>query len=246
MFCGIHRTEFSHYPNSDQEKPGRPIKDYLVDYRGSESIGRGEVFYKESIEEIKSFFDYLLPEASDLPKGVTISSAEISAVTYLLTKRVKSLYWIGRTELDEKSKALIGYLCTALQGPLPAIVAEDVKKNTLYYEKTDGKREVGAKGEQKDDEHEAWMSKASDNAKEAELAVVELLERLARETKGIDEGQEEDDGMYPFYVFEEDEQYKDGKDVPAPKVRAGDVIEVTASKDLAYFDFVIKAGTAIR
>ena len=49
--------------------------------------------------------------------------------------------------------------------------------------------------------------------------------------------------MYPFSVFEEDEKYSD---VPAPKVRAGDVIEVTTSKDLAYFDFVIKAGTAIR
>ena len=234
------------------QKQGRPIKDYLVDYRGNESIGRGEILYNEGMKDIKLFVDGLVPKASDLPKGVTMSSAECFAVTKLLIKRLATLFWNGKTEIDEKSKALIAYLATALRGALPTDIAEDVKRRM----NANGETVLGHKLEQKKDVElamsikvnsdigfEHWMSKALDNAKEAENAFVEVLERLARENKSIVEGQEEDDGMYPFYVFEEGERYSD---VPAPKVRAGDVMEVTTSKDLAYFDFVIKAGTAIR
>ena len=52
----------------------------------------------------------------------------------------------------------------------------------------------------------------------------------------------EDPILYPFYN-ELDPKYSD---VPSPKIRAGDIVEVNTNKDIKFFDFVISEGTAVK
>lgn len=85
-----------------------------------------------------------------------------------------------------------------------------------------------------------WKGNGTFNTpQEAVDAVDELMERLIREKTLL---VAEDDGMYPFHTALK----PPFTGVPAPRIRAGDMVEVSLEKELGFDGFVAPAGADVQ
>ena len=148
---------------------------------------------------------------------------------------------------------MIAYLVHGGQGvTLPDDVASNLKsfvgivkredEDKEKFEKLQKQNGLATEGNADIDAKESNMA-AFNNSEEAEAKAVELLGRLTDKMRNASKGTAEDSTVYPFYVFDSGEKYSD---VPPPKVRAGDVIQVTTSKELRFFDFTIAKDTSVK
>ena len=245
-------SEWNHFPDSERgflrDANARNLEDFLVSYRGEVNGVEDEDPYIQGVDEIYAFVSSLAP------KHVAMAKDQYKAARRMLGKNLDyNNFRAGNKDLNEEAKIMIAYLVHGGQGvTLPDDVASNLKsfvgivkredEDKVKFEKLQKQNGLATEGNADIDAKESNMA-AFNNPEEAEANAVELLGRLSEKMRNASKGTAEDSTLYPFYVFDSGEKYSD---VPPPKVRAGDVIQVTTSKELRFFDFTIAKDTSVK